>query len=199
MTPVAVSPAWWGSLAAVSAVLLAVAVILVVGIARGRITMELGWGRSWLPLRERRVPIEAPPEIVIGVLREAARGTIPGITARERTVVLEESGDLVVNESVNDSRFGGVRAREAVRFDPHGRVTYRHLSGPLPGTEERFDVRNTDLGSELAYQGRIAVDFWGLGRVVARVLILPEYERLLDLHIAALTGTCETRARRRGG
>ena len=195
----AVSPAWWGSLVAVSLVLLGVAVVLIVGIAHGRITMELGWGTSWMSLRNRRVPIAAPPEIVFDVLREAARGTIPGITARERTVVLEDSGDLVVNESVNDSRFGRVRAREAVRFHPGGRVTYRHLSGPLPGTEESIEVRAADDGSELRYQGRIPIDFWALGRLVARALILPEYERLLDLHIAALAKTCETRARKRLG
>jgi hypothetical protein len=196
MTPLAVSAAWWGSLIALSLALLAVAATFTVGIARGRISMELRWGTSWIPLRERRVSVHAPPEVVLGVLRDAARGTIPGITARERTVVLEESGDLVVNESVNDSRFGRVLAREAVRFHPDGRVTYRHLSGPLPGTEEGFDVRAIDGGSELRYRGRIAVDFWGLGRLVARTLILPEYERLVDLHIAALTKTCEVRARR---
>jgi hypothetical protein len=196
VTPLAVSAVWWGSLLAVAAVLVAVAVVLTLGIARGRISMELGWGTSWMPLRERRFSIEAPPEVVLGVLREAARGTVPGLTRRERTVVLEESGDLVVNESVNDSRFGMVRAREAVRFHPNGRATYRHLSGPLPGTEESFTVRGVGEGTELTYRGRIPVDFWGLGRLVARWLILPEYERLLDAHIAALTTTCRVRARR---
>jgi hypothetical protein len=197
VTPLAVSAVWWGSLLAVSVMLLAVAVVLTLGIARGRISMELGWGTSWMSLRERRIPIEAPPEVVVGVLREAARGTVPGITHRERTLVLEESGDLVVNESENDSRFGMVRAREAVRFHPEGRVSYRHLSGPLPGTEESFMVRGVDEGTELTYRGRIPVDFWGLGRLVARWLILPEYERLLDAHLAALTKTCQARARRR--
>jgi hypothetical protein len=196
LVTLAVSAAWWASLAAVSLLLLGVAAVLLVGIAHGRITMELGWGRSWMSLQERRVSIAAPPGIVIDVLREAARGTIPGITARERTQVLEESGGLVVNESINDSRFGRVRAREAVQFHPRGLVTYRHLSGPLPGTEESFEVRGTDEGSELHYRGRIPVEFWALGRAVARVLILPEYERLLHLHIAALIKTCETRARR---
>jgi hypothetical protein len=197
VTPLAVSAVWWGSLLAVSVVLVAVAVVLTLGIARGRISMELGWGTSWMPLRERRISIEAPPEVVLGVLREAARGTVPGITPRERTVILEESRDLVVNESVNDSRFGMVRAREAVRFHPDGRVSYRHLSGPLPGTEESFTARAADEGTELTYRGRIPVDFWGLGRLVARWLILPEYERLLEAHIFALTRTCRARARRR--
>ena len=108
---------------------------------------------------------------------------------------MEDGGDLVVNESLTDSRFGLVRAREAVRFHPDGRVTYRHLAGPLPGTEEAFEVRAADGGTELTYRGQIPVDFWALGRVVARWLILPEYERLLDAHIAALVRTSETRAR----
>lgn len=192
----AVSAAWWVPLLGVSVLLLAVAVILTVGIARGRITMELGWGRSWMSLRERQVPIAAPPEVLIHLLRQAARGEVPGISKRDRTAVLEESGDLVVNESLNDSRFGLVRAREAVRFHPDGRVTYRHLAGPLPGTEETFKVRASNGGAELLYRGRIPVDFWALGRLVARSLILPEYERLLDVHIAALRKTCDARARR---
>ncbi len=175
--------------------LLAVAAILTVGIARGRITMELGWGRSTLPLRDRRLSIQASPEVVEGLLWEAARGKVPGLTKRERTTVLEEGGDLVVNESLTDSRFGLVRSREAVRFHSGGRVTYRHLSGPLPGTEEVFELRPVQGGTELSYRGRIPVDFWALGRVVARWLILPEYERLLDIHLAALAKTSESWAR----
>lgn len=193
----AVSAVWWGSLLAVGLLLLAVAVVLVAGVARGRITMELGWGRNRLPLRDRREEIAAPPEIVLDLLRRAARGKLPGVTERERTDVLEEDGGLIVNESLNDSRFGMVRAREAVRFHPDGRVTYRHLSGPLPGTEEAFEVRAEGDGTVLTYRGTIPVDFWGLGRLVARVLILPEYKRLLDEHIRALKRTCEVRARRR--
>lgn len=199
MTPLMASAAWWGPLVVVSAILLAVAVILTVGIARGRISMELRWGTSWIPLRERSVRVEAPPDVVLDLLREAARGNVPGMTKRERTTVLEESGELVLNESLNDSRFGMVRAREAVRFHPDGRVTYRHLTGPLPGTEETFTVRAADEGTDLAYRGRIPVDFWGLGRIVARALIVPEYERLLDVHIAALARTCRARARRERG
>jgi hypothetical protein len=195
---IAVSAAWWGSLLGVSLALALVAGVLIVGIARGRITMELGWGRSGVALRDRRVRIAAPPEVVLDLLRRAARGYVPGITKRERTEVIEAEGDLIVNESLNDSRFGMVRAREAVRFHPDGRVTYRHLAGPLPGTEEAFEVRPADGGTALTYRGRIPVDFWGLGRLVARLLILPEYERLLDRHLEALAKSAEVRARRRG-
>lgn len=159
--------------------------------------MELGWGRSRLRLRDRGVTIAAPPEVVLHLLRQAARGEVPGVTQRERTEVIEAEGDLIVNESLNDSRFGMVRTREAVRFHPDGRVTYRHLAGPLPGTEEAFQVQPADGGSSLTYQGTIPVDFWALGRLIARLLILPEYERLLDEHLGALTKTAEARARKR--
>lgn len=192
----AVSPVWWGSLLGVSLLLVAVAAVLIVGIARGRITMELGWGRNRMGLRDRRVEIAAPPELVLDLLREAAGGEVPGISKREGTDVIEADGGLIVNESLNDSRFGLVRAREAVRFHPDGRVTYRHLSGPLPGTEEEFGVHADDAGTRLTYRGSIPVDFWALGRLVARLLILPEYERLLDRHLEALSKTAELRARR---
>jgi hypothetical protein len=196
---IAVSGIWSVALMGATSLLVAVGAVLVSGIARGRITMELGWGRSRVSLRDRRVEIAAPPVLVLELLRQAAMGEVPGISKRERTEVIEADGDLIVNESLNDSRFGMVRAREAVRFHPDGRVTYRHLAGPLPGTEEAFEVSPADGGSVLTYRGSIPVDFWALGRLVARLLILPEYERLLDEHLAALTKTAEARAGRRRG
>ncbi|HEX6206770.1 MAG TPA: hypothetical protein VF058_00270 [Actinomycetota bacterium] len=194
---IAVPGVWSVPLVGATSLLVVVGAVLVSGIARGRIAMELGWGRSRMSLRDRRVEIAAPPDVVLHLLRQAAAGEVPGVTERERTEVIDADGDLIVNESLNDSRFGMVRAREAVRFHPDGRVTYRHLAGPLPGTEEAFEVKSADGGSVLTYHGGIPVDFWALGRLVARFLILPEYERLLDEHLAALTKTAEARARRR--
>lgn len=90
---IAVSTVWWVPLLGVSLLLVLVAAVLISGIARGRITMELGWGRSRMSLRDRRVEIASPPEVVLDLLRQAARGEVPGVTKRERTEVIEGLGD----------------------------------------------------------------------------------------------------------
>ncbi len=194
---IAVSPLFWSTLA-LAVVLGAVTVALVVEIVRGHVSVTVPWGRRWVGLAERTVEIGAPRGVVAETLLRAARGETPPLFRGERTEVLDAEDGLVVNTSLTASRYGLVRAVEMVRVGPD-RVTYLHLSGPLPGTEEEFALRDSEAGTTVTYRGRIPVSFWALGRLVARALIVPEYERLIAVHMEALRRTCEARARRRPG
>jgi hypothetical protein len=192
--PVALAPLFWSTLA-LAVALGVVSVSLVVQIVRGHISVTVPWGRGTVAVTERTVEIRAPRHRVVDALKSAARGRGQTDEQGEETRVLEEEDGLVVNESLTRSRYGLVHAVELVRIEPH-RVAYRHLNGPLPGTEEEFILEDTQDGTSVRYRGTIPVSFWGLGRRVARRLIIPEYDRLIALHLDALRQTCESRAAR---
>jgi hypothetical protein len=191
---VAASPLLWSTIA-LAAILAAVAAVIIVQIAQGRISVAVPWGRRDVPLRERQVRIAAPRDLVRDVLTSAARGRTPSLESGERTEVVDGQDGLILNRSLTRSKFGLVQAMELVRVTEE-RVAYLHVAGPLPGTSEDFRLEQVNGETLLGYRGRIPVSFWALGRAVARLLIVPEYERLLDRHIAALKSTCEELAAR---
>lgn len=195
--PLGLSPLFWTTLA-LAVVLGFVAATLVIQIVRGHISVTVPWGRGTVAIPERAVEIRAPRHMIVDALRSAARGRGQPQGRGEETHVLDEEGDLVANESVTRSRYGLVHAAELVRIETH-RVAYRHLQGPLPGTEEEFILEDTGVGTSVRYRGVIPVSFWGLGRMVARLLIVPEYDRLIAVHLASLRETCESRAARAEG
>jgi hypothetical protein len=194
MTPATASACLWSTILLV-VILGAVAAAMVVQVALGRISVTIPWGGRDVPLRDRNVRIAAPPGLVRDALTAAARGRAPPLEPGERIEVVDEEEGLILNRSSTRSRFGLVHAMELVRVAAD-RVTYLRVAGPLPGTTEEFLLENVGCETALGYRGRIPISFWGLGRAVARALIVPEYERLLDVHIAALKSTCEERAAR---
>lgn len=192
---IALSPLFWSTLV-LAAVLGAVAVVLVLEIVRGHVAVRTRWGRRFHDLQDRTVEVEAPLDVVRDLLRAAARGQTPGLTKEERTTVVREEGGLILNESVTASAFGPVWAMEAVQVH-EDRVTYLHVAGPLPGTEEEFTLSERGGATTVRYRGRIPVSFWGLGALVARWLVLPEYNRLMEVHMAALKASAESKAKAR--
>lgn len=184
----------WSTIA-LAAILAVVTAVIIVQVARGRISVTVPWGRRDVPLRERHVSIAAPRDVVRDVLTSAARGRTPSLESGERTEVVDEQDGMILNRLLTRSKFGLVQAMELVRVTEE-RVAYLHVAGPLPGTSEEFRLEQADGETLLGYRGCVPVSFWGLGRVVARLLIVPEYERLLDRHIAALKSTCEELASR---
>jgi hypothetical protein len=192
---VGLSSLFWSTLG-LAVVLSGVTVALLLEIVRGHVAVRIPWGRRFYPLEERLQEIDAPRSVVVDLLRAAARGATPGLTREERCSVVDEQDGLIVNESITPSVYGPVEAMELVRVEPD-RVTYRHLSGPLPGTEEEFVLGETDGRTTVTYRGRIPISFWGLGGLVAKALVLPEYNRLIGVHMDALKRTAEGRAGRR--
>jgi hypothetical protein len=189
-----VSPLAWSTLG-LSVLVVVITVVLIARVTRGHVSVSIPWGRTSLPLAERTLQILAPRDLAVATLRSAARGTSAPVRSGEWTVVLDEEGGLIVNASLTRSRYGGVRAIELVRVEAE-RVRYRHLGGPLPGTEEEFLLTEEGGHTTVSYRGNVPVSFWGLGRLVARVLILPEYNRLVALHMDVLKRSCEVRAAR---
>jgi hypothetical protein len=170
---------------------------LVALMARGRLTLDTGWGRTVTPLRPRSVRIAAEREEVFDFLAAPYLGRTPA-ALREHLRVWERGEDLVVASHL--SRLAGYTAEtvEAVRFERPSRISFRHLRGPVPHVVESFELFEEADGTRLEYRGEIGLDFWFAGRAAARWWVVPTWDRVVGESLdASKTGVEELAARRR--
>jgi hypothetical protein len=149
---------------------------LVALMARGRLTLDTGWGRTVTPLRPMTLRIEAPRELVFDYLASPYLGRTPR-SVQQHLHVWERGTDMVV--AAHFSRLQGYTAEtlEAVRFERPERISFRHLRGPVPHAEERFELTEEDGATVLHYHGEVGLDFWGLGKLAAVTWVVPTWER----------------------
>ena len=135
----------------------------------GRLHLDLGWGRSLHPLGPIRVRIEAPRELVYEILSAPYVGR-----ARSESIdVVARSESLVVASHLTRVHFYKVRAVEAIDLAPPERMGFTHLTGPVPYAVEEFRLEQEGDGTELHYDGELAIDFFLLGRIAARRWVIP--------------------------
>lgn len=170
-------------------------------VVTGRLTLDVGIGRSFHALGPITVRIGAPRDIVFEVVSAPYFGRVPR-DARGSVEVLERGADMVVAAHHTRLRFFTSTTVEAVRFEPPGRITFRLLRGPVPHVEEEFVLRDDGGSTEFRYEGRLAADFWVLGRIVGRFVAAPTWTSVVRRHLEDVKRAAEERAeaarRRRG-
>jgi hypothetical protein len=152
--------------------------------ARGRLTLDTGWGRTVTSLGPISVTIDAPRELVFDFIASPYLGRAPR-EVREHLDVWERGADMVI--AAHRSRVAGYVAEtvEAVRFERPDRVTFRHLRGPVPHAAESFELSEHGDGTTLVYRGEVGIDFWVLGAAAARFWVVPTWERVVRESLAS--------------
>ena len=174
------------------------AAIMIVGgggafllLAMGRLTLDLGWGRSVHELGPIVRRIAAPRELVFEVLNAPYTTRAPRDSGVE---VLARSDSLAIAAHHTKVHFYTARTVEVVEFGPPSRVGFRHLAGPVPHAVEQFTLEEFRDGTELRYAGEVGIDFFLLGRLAARHWVRPQWERAVREHLDEVTDRAEQRA-----
>ena len=191
MGVVALGPTTWGLLG-VSVVLAVLVAALVWAWLTGRLTLDLGWGRSMRPLGPLEVTVDAPRDVVYNVVASPYLSRTPR-ELRNELDVLERDADLVV--AAHHTRLSGFTSTtvESVRFEPPERISFRLLRGVAPSVTEQFSFDETGAGTAFRYHGELAMDFWILGRIAGRYLVAPTWERVVRRHMEHVKEIAEGR------
>lgn len=165
-------------------------------LARGRLTLDADLGRSVHPLGPLTVEIDAPRELVFEHLSAPYLGRTPRETAATLEVI-ERGSDMVVARHVSKVAFYTSETVESVRFEAPGRISFRHLRGPVPHAVEAFELVERDGGTELVYTGELGIDFWLLGRLAGRYWVTPTWIGIVREHLDQVKTAAEARAEAR--
>jgi len=160
-------------------------------LAMGRLTLDLGWGRSVHELGPIVKRIAAPRELVFEVLNAPYTTRAPRGSGVE---VLVGGDSLVVAAHHTKVHFYTARTVEVVDFEPPSRVGFTHLAGPVPHAVEQFTLDELGDGTELRYGGEVGIDFFVLGRLAARHWVRPQWERAVGAHLDEVKDRAEQRA-----
>lgn len=182
------------SLVAVSAVLGVLIVLLAGAWLVGRLTIDLGWGRTRHALGPIELKIDAPRAVVFDVVASPYLGRTP-LELREQLEVLERGSDLVV--AAHHTRLSLLTSTtvESVRFEAPDRISFRVLRGVAPSVTEEFAFDEADGGTVMHYQGELAMDFWIFGRLAGQFLVKPTWEKVVRRHLGDVKRIAEERAR----
>jgi len=162
----ALSAPAWGLVGVLSVIAVAI-VLTYVLLVKGSLGLDLGWGRSVVPLGPIVVRIRAPRELVFEVIASPYLGRETA-AARDKLKVLERGSDMVLAAHFTKVPGFMVTTVETVRFTPPERVDFRLVRGPVPYVTERFVLHEVPDGIELEYAGELGADLWGLGRLWGR-------------------------------
>jgi hypothetical protein len=171
-------------------------VALLSWMARGRLTLDADLGRSLHRLGPLTVEIDAPRELVFEHLSAPYLGRTPRETAATLEVI-ERGSDMVVARHVSKVAFYTSETVESVRFEAPGRISFRHLRGPVPHAVEAFELVERDGGTELVYTGELGIDFWLLGRLAGRYWVTPTWIGIVREHLDQVKTAAEARAEAR--
>jgi hypothetical protein len=184
----------WIAVGVLGALLLAAAAGLFLLMAMGRLSLDLGWGRSLHPLGPITIRVAAPRNLVFEMISAPYLGRAPAGSGID---VLAGSEDLVVAAHHTKVHFYTARTLELIEFEPPSRVAFRHLTGPVPHAAEQFALTEAEEVTELEYRGEVGIDFFLLGRLAGRYWVRPQWERTVRDHLEDLRARAEERARRR--
>ncbi len=163
-------------------------------LVRGRLTVDLGVGRSLRPLGPLTLRIDAPREVVFEVISAPYLGRTPRALERKLRV-LERGVDVVLAEHFTHHRRFVTTTLETVRFERPSRVDFRLVRGPVPHVVERFELGESELGTELRYSGELGTDLWALGRWWG-ALVAGKWEAAVRSSLDAVKAEAERRAAR---
>jgi Polyketide cyclase / dehydrase and lipid transport len=164
-------------------------------LVRGRLTLDLGIGRSIRPLGPLAIQIAAPRDVVFDVISGPYLGRTPRALA-DRLQVLERGEDMVVAAHFTQVGRRVATTVETVRFERPSRIQFRLVRGPVPHVVEEFVLAETAGGTELGYRGELGVDLWALGRLWG-ARVARRWEAAVRESLAATAAEAERRAQRR--
>jgi hypothetical protein len=160
---------------------------------RGKLTLDLGWGRSLHTVGPITMRIEAPRALVFQQIAGPYLGRTPR-EAREHLEVWERSAEMALARHFSRVSFYTAETVETVRFEEPERVTFRHVRGPVPHVTEEFVLREDGDATHFSYHGELGIDFWFLGRIAGQRWVVPEWERQVRPQIDQLKARAEARA-----
>ncbi len=147
-------------------------------------------------LKTHCVLIDAPREMVFQKMTAFDRGQMPG-DPDESSEVLSRDGDSLSVKFRNRAGFITYTSVEQVTLYPPGRITFKHLSGPLHYAYDEFLLEDRDGQTLLSHRGEIV---WSrvplFGWLGAVLYTRPMFERVVARHMAVIKSTCEARASR---
>lgn len=145
--------------------------MMVAGVAlvlRGDLTVDVGWGRTRLPLGPFGADVAAPQDVVFAVIADPYLGRTPRAMA-DKLQVIERGSDMVL--AAHHTRVGNHLVSttvETVRFSRPDLVAFRLVRGPVPEVTETFQLSSTATGTRVDYSGELGTDLWRLGRWAGR-------------------------------
>lgn len=145
-----------------AAVLAGLGLALYALVVRGSVTIDLRVGRRVRALGPIQRHIAAPRELVFEVLSAPYLGRTPRALA-SKLRILERGENIALAEHFTPVGPLVTTTLETVYFEPPERVRFRLVRGPVPYVVEEFQLRETDAGTELEYQGELGTDLWRLG------------------------------------
>jgi len=161
-------------------------------LGRGALTLDLGVGRTVVPLGSIRRRIAAPPEIVFDVIASPYLGRTPRALAG-KLEVWERGSDLVLAAHRTPTRFGETTTLETVRFERPHRIDFRLVRGPVPHVAESFLLEPDGGGTAFAWQGELGTDLWALGAWWGR-LVAARWHAAVEHSLAGIAAEAERRA-----
>lgn len=166
--------------------------------ATGRLTLDLGWGRSFHKLGPVELHIAAPRDLVFEGMSSPYLGRTPK-AQKGSLEVLERGPDRVLARHVSDVPFVGTltykaQTLETVQFDAPERITFRHVRGPVPHAIEEFMLREEGEETVLTYSGELGIDFWALGQLAGKYWVVSEWLGQVESHMDEIKASAEKRA-----
>ena len=131
---------------------------------RGRMTLDLGIGRSIRALGPITITVAAPRDVVFDVAA-APYGPRPPAELRRHVEVLQRSPGMVL--AAHRTLVGRHEAVtvEGVVLERPNRMGFRLVRGPVPHVVEEFRFEEAEGGrAKLTYHGELGTDLWALGR-----------------------------------
>jgi hypothetical protein len=161
--------------------------------SRGRLALDVGWGRSYFPLGPIEVAMAAPRELVFDIIQGAYSERAPAEVKRHIKVT-ERAGDLVVAEHRTPLKYLDAITVETVRFERPSRVTFALLRGPVPHVQETFELVEDDGVTTLTYEGTIGADLWLFGRWYGGAVVKPAWEKVVAGSLKSVKAQAEAKA-----
>ena len=121
-------------------------------LSRGRLSLDVGWGRSIHPLGPITISIAAPRDLIFDHIASPYLGRTPA-ALREKLAILERAENIVVAEHRTRLPLMDAITVESVRFQRPERVSFRLLRGPVPHVLEEFVLEEQDDGTLFTYRG----------------------------------------------
>lgn len=130
-------------------------------VASGRLTLDLGIGRTVWPLGPITRTIAAPPEVVFDVVAGPYMRTPRAM--KDKLRIWERTDQMVLAEHLTRTGPLTTSTVETVTFDRPHRIAFRLVRGPVPHVVETYELTATGESTEFVYQGEIGADLWAVG------------------------------------
>lgn len=160
---------------------------------QGKLTLDLGWGRTFHDLGPIEYRIEAPPELVFETISAPYLGRTPK-HLRDHLEVIEKGETYALAAHYTEFALYTAETVELVQFEDPDRITFHHLRGPVPHAEEEFRLEGDDGETTLVYSGELGIDFWLFGRLAGRYWVVPTWEEEVRTSLDSTKEIAERRA-----